>query len=209
MKKTIWQPLVLGVAFGLLAGIAMVSGLSFMLSSTEASNVIGFYMALFLLSAAIGGPLAGAITSTICVLFVAMFGAPDMKAVSSDPVVLWTNVVVMGTLVALIGFAYRLIFERVKMPARLLPWAGIVIAFYLLSSPINIGIQFTLNGEAGILSAVLGSYKDYIPQALFDIFFTSLVFIALPARYRRPLWIEVKPGTPSLEGRAEAVEVAR
>ena len=199
MKKTIWQPLVLGVAFGLLAGIAMVSGLSFMLSSTEASNVIGFYMALFLLSAAIGGPLAGATTSTICVLFVAMFGAPDMKAVSSDPVVLWTNVVVMGTLVALIGFAYRLIFERVKMPARLLPWAGIVIAFYLLSSPINIGIQFTLNGEAGILSAVLGSYKDYIPQALFDIFFTSLVFIALPSSYTRPRWYESKK-TPRQNG---------
>jgi hypothetical protein len=190
MKKTFWQPLVLGIAFGLLAGIAMVSGLSFMVSSTGASNVIGFFMILFLLSAALGGPLAGATTSTICVLFVAMFGAPDMKAVSSDPVVLWTNVVVMGTLVALIGFAYRLIFERVKMPTRLLPWAGIVIAFYLLSSPINIGIQFTLNGEAGILSAVLGSYKDYIPQALFDIFFTSLVFIALPSSYTRPRWYE-------------------
>ena len=152
-------------------------------------------MILFLLSAALGGPLAGAITSTICVLFVAMFGAPDMKAVSSDPVVLWTNVVVMGTLVALIGFAYRLIFERVKMPARLLPWSGIVIAFYLLSSPINIGIQFTLNGEAGILSAVLVSYKDYIPQALFDIFFTSLVFIAMPSSYTRPRWYESKQTT--------------
>lgn len=192
MKKTIWQPVVLGIAFGLLAGIAMVTGLSFLLSSTGASNVIGFFMVLFMLSAALGGPLAGAITSTICVLFVALFGAPDMKAVSSDPVVLWTNVVVIGTLVALIGFAYRLIFERVKMPGRLLPWAGIVIAFYLLSSPINISIQFTLNGESGILSAVLSSYKDYFPQALFDIFFTSLVFIALPARYRRPLWYESK-----------------
>jgi hypothetical protein len=157
MKKIIWLPPVIGVAFGLLAGIAMISGLSFLLSSTEASNVIGFFMVLFLLSAALGGPLAGA-----------------------------------RTLVALIGFAYRLIFEHVKMPARLLPWAGLVIAFYLLSSPINIGIQFTLKGEAGILSAVLGSYKDYIPQAIFDIFFTSLVFTALPARYRRPLWYESK-----------------
>lgn len=202
MKKTTWQPLVLGVAFGLLAGISMVFGLSFLVSSSEASNVIGFHMVLFILSAALGGPVAGAITSTICVLFVAMFGPPDMKAVSSDPVVLWTNVIVMGTLVAMVGFSYRLLFERVKMPARLLPWAGIVIALYLLISPINIGIQFTLNGEAGILPAVLSSYKDYIPQALFDIFFTSMVFIALPARYRKPLWIEVKPGTPSLEGRA-------
>ena len=199
MKKTIWQPLVIGIVFGLLAGIAMVSGLSFLLSSTEASNAIGFYMVLFLLSAALGGPLSGAITSTICVFFVALFGAPDMKAVSSDPVVLWSNVFVIGTLVALIGFAYRLIFERVKMPARLLPWVGIVIAFYVLSAPINIGIQFYLHGEFEVLPAILSSYRTYIPQVLFDIFFTSLVFIALPSSYTRPRWYESKK-TPRQNG---------
>ena len=190
MKKTIWQPVVLGVVFGLLAGIAMVSGLSFLLSSTEASNVIGFYMVLFLLSAAIGGPLAGAITSTICVTIVAFFCPPEMREVLSDPINLWSNVFVTGILVALMGFGYRLIFEHVKMPVRLLPWAGIVIGYYIISGPINISIQFYLHGEAGILSAVLGSYKDYIPQAFFDIFITSLIFIALPARYLRPLWYE-------------------
>ena len=125
MKKTIWQPLVIGIVFGLLAGIAMVSGLSFLLSSTQASNVIGFYLTLFLLSAAIGGPLAGAITSTICVTFVAFFGPPEMKEVLSDPINLWSNMFVTGMLVALMGVAYRMIFERGKMPARLLPWAGI------------------------------------------------------------------------------------
>ena len=129
MKKTIWLPPLIGVAFGLLAGIAMISGLSFMLSSTEASNAVGFYMALFLLSAALGGPLADALASTICVFFVAWFGPLDMKEVLSDPVTFWSNVFVTGTLLVVVGFAYRLIFERVKMPRRLLPWAGIVIAY--------------------------------------------------------------------------------
>lgn len=192
MKKTIWQPLVLGVVFGLLAGIAMVSGLSFLLSGTEASNAIGFYMTLFLLSAAIGGPLAGAITSTICVTFVAFLGLPEMKEVLSDPINLWSNMFVTGLLVAMVGFAYRLIFERVKMPARLLPWAGLVIGYYIISGPINMSIQFYLHGEAGILSAIFSSYRTYIPQALFDIFFTSLVFIALPSSYTRPRWYELK-----------------
>jgi|GEM_PF-2412936 len=190
MKRTIWQPVVLGIAFGLLAGIAMVSGLSFLLSSTEASNAIGFYLTLFLLSAAIGGPLAGAITSTICVTFVALFGPPEMKEVLSDPINLWSNMIVTGMLVALMGLAYRMIFEHVKMPARLLPWAGIVIAYYIISGPINLSIQFFFHGEAGILSAILSSYRTYIPQALFDIFFTSLVFIALPSSYTHPRWYE-------------------
>jgi len=192
MKKTIWQPLVLGVTLGLLAGIAMVSGLSFMLSSAEASNVIGIYMVLFLLSAALGGPLAGVLTTTICLTFLATFGPPAMKEVISDPVVFWSNMFMLATLMALIGIAYRLIFERVRMPARLLPWAGIVIAYYVISAPLSIGLQFLLGSSTDFLPAILRSYQDYIPQVVFDIFFTSLVFIALPARYRRPLWYEPK-----------------
>ena len=95
-----------------------------------------------------------------------------------------------GVFVALAGFAYRWVFERVKMPVRLLPWAGIVIAYYLLYLPANAGTQYYLNGDSGFFPAVLGSYKAYIPQVFFDIIFTSLVFIALPSRYRRPLWYE-------------------
>ena len=188
MKKTLWQPLVLGVVFGMLAGIAMISGLSFMISGTEASNAVGFYLALFLLAAALGGPLAGAITSTICVFFVAWFGPTDMKEILSNPVTLWSNVLVTGILLAVVGVAYRLIFERVKMPARLLPWAGIVIAYYVIQSPILISLQFYISGGVDLLSTILNSFQTYIPQAIFDICFTSLVFIALPARYRKPLW---------------------
>ena len=51
MKKTIWQPLVLGVVLGLLAGIATVTGLSF-LTPGITDNAIGFYVTLFLLAAA-------------------------------------------------------------------------------------------------------------------------------------------------------------
>jgi hypothetical protein len=96
---------------------------------------------------------------------------------------------------ALVGFAYRLIFERVEMPARLLPWAGIVIAFYVITLPSAIIPQFYLSGDPAyeILPTVLAAYKTYIPQAIFDIIFTSLVFIALPARYRRPLWVAQQP----------------
>ena len=67
-----------------------------------------------------------------------------------------------------------------------------MIAYYIISGPVNMSIQFYLHGEAGILSAILSSYRTYIPQALFDIFFTSLVFIALPSSYTRPRWYELK-----------------
>jgi hypothetical protein len=97
---------------------------------------------------------------------------------------------VVGTLVALVGLAYRLIFERTKMPVRLLLWAGIVIVMYIINSPANLVLQYYLYGEVGVLPAILGAYRVYVPQAIFDIVFTSLVFIALPSSYTRPLWYE-------------------
>jgi hypothetical protein len=189
MKKTIWQPLVLGVVLGLLAGIATVTGLSF-LTPGITDNAIGFYVTLFLLAAAQGGPLAGGIAPALWVIISALFGPPNMKEVINIPSIFWSNLLALGTTVALVGFAYRLIFERVKMPARLLLWAGIVIAFYFISLPSSIIPQYYLLGDptSEILPAILNSYKNYIPQAIFDIFFTSLVFIALPSSYTRPLW---------------------
>ena len=193
MKKTIWQPLVLGVVFGLLAGIATVTGLSF-LTPGITDNAIGFYVTLFLLSAALGGPLAGAIAPAVMVIISALFGPPEMKDIITIPAIFWSNLLALGTTMALVGFAYRLIFERLKMPARLLAWAGIIIAYYFISISASIIPQYYLLGDppSEILPAVLGAYKTYIPQAIFDICFTSLVFIALPARYRRPLWYESK-----------------
>lgn len=193
MKKTIWQPVVLGIAFGLLAGVLMVTGLTF-LTPGLATNAIGFYATLLLLSAALGGPLAGIVASTSMIIISALFGSPEMKAVITIPAVFWSNVLMLGMIETLVGFGYRFICERMKMPARLLPWAGIVIAYYLLNSPISITLQYFLLGDplSEVLPAVLYSYQTFISQAIFDIFITSLIFIALPSRYLRPLWYATK-----------------
>ena len=193
MKKTIWMPLVIGAVSGLLAGIATATGLSF-LTPGIFHSAIGFYVTLFLLAAAQGGPLAGAIASMLWVIISALVGPPDMKAIIGIPSIFWSNLLALGTFTALVGVAYRWIFEHMKMPARLLPWAGVVIAFYLITLPSTIILQYYLLGDpvSEILPAILATYVTYIPQVIFDIVFTSLVFIALPARYRRPLWYEAK-----------------
>jgi len=196
MKKTIWQPVLLGIAFGLLAGVSITVGLSFVISNSLTTGVIGFHIVLFLLSASFGGPLAGFITPAISVIFMALFGAPEYKEILSMPNIFWTNMIVPGMVMALASFGYRLVFERIKMPVRLLPWAGIVIVSYVIQSPIMLSIQYCLSSTdfATLPSAILSNYQTYISQAIFDIFITSLIFIALPARYRRPLWYE-KPQT--------------
>ena len=80
MKKSTWQLFEPGKASGLLVGMTIISGLALMLSSTETSRVLGFFMGLCLLSDALGKPLAGTITSMKCLFFVVLFDAPDMKA---------------------------------------------------------------------------------------------------------------------------------
>jgi hypothetical protein len=127
------------------------------------------------------------------IIISALFGLPEMKAVIAIPSIFWSNVLALGMIEILIGYGYRFIFDRMKMPARLLPWAGIVIAYYLLSNPISITLQYFLLGDplSEVLPAILYSYQTYIPQAIFDIFITSLIFIALPSRYLRPLWYEI------------------
>jgi hypothetical protein len=198
VNKTIWQPLVFGIVLGSLAGISIITGLTF-LTPGLATNVIGFYVTLLLLSAALGGPLAGVVASVSMIIIFALFGSPEMKAIITVPSIFWSNVLTLGMIEILVGFGYRFIYERVKMPARLLPWAGIVIAYYLLNSPISITLQYFLLGDplSEVPPAVLYSYQTYVPQAIFDIIITSLIFIALPARYLRPLWYE-KPRTVAM-----------
>ncbi len=191
VKKTIWRPLVLGLFLGTLAGVTTVTGLSF-LTPGITDNVIGFFGVLLLLAAALGGPLSGVLASILLVIISTLFGPPAMKAVLDDPITFWSNVVGVGISVALVGFAYRFIFERLKMPVRLLAWAGIVIGYYIILVPATTIPQYLLhsNPTSEIIPAVQYGYQSYIPQAIFDIFITSLVFIALPSAYTRPLWYE-------------------
>ena len=198
MKKTIWQSLVLGIVLGSLAGISLITGLTF-LTPGLATNAIGFYVTLLLLSAALGGPLAGIVASILMITNSALFGSPEIKAVIGIPAVFWSNLLMLGIIETLAGLGYRFIFERLKMPVRLLPWAGIVIVYYLLNSPISLTLQYFLLGDplSEVIPAILYSYQTYIPQAVFDIFITSLIFIALPSRHLRPLWYE-KPQTAAM-----------
>ena len=190
MKKTIWLPVIFGLALGLLAGIAMAVGLSISLpDSAGGINIVGFHMALFLLSAAIGGPLAGAITPITSLITAILFGPPDLRAFLVDPLSFWTNSFLMGAFMALIGFCYRAIFERMKIPVRLLPWIGIILAHYAFHPPI---LEFLQTGKVNFIRSMVGALDFYTLQILFDVFFTSLVFIALPASFAHPLWYASK-----------------
>lgn len=194
MKKTILRPVAFGSMLGLLAGLATTAGLTFLISTSETSNAIGIYSILILLAAALGGPIAGILASTIFLTVTTLYGSPAMKEILSEPVVFWSNAFALGTVLALVALAYRWVFERAKLPMRFIAWAGIVIGYYSLQIPVSMTPQYLLVGDFELLPALLFAYQSYIPQAVVDIFVTSLIFIALPLAYTHPLWYEPKSG---------------
>jgi hypothetical protein len=186
MKRAFWLPILIGSAFGLLAGISLSVNLVIITSSSWA---IGFYVTLYLLSTALGGPLAGLLTPVVTLTIIALFGYPELKTMASDPVIYWTNVVVIGGTVSMLGFAYRFIFRRYKMPMRLLPWAGIAAAYYIISVPSLILLQSFFIESGSLVEA----FKGFLPQLIFDVAATSLIWLALPEHFRKPLWVEPDP----------------
>lgn len=201
LKKTIWQPVLLGTVLGVLASVTAITGLAF-LTTGVTENAIGVHGALFLLAAALGGPLAGVLAPVLWVVITTFLGPPNMRALLATPEVFWANMIALAINFTLVGLAYRLIFNRVRMPVRLLFWAAIVIGFYAVVNPSSLIPQYLLLGEpvSEIWPALLYGYESFAPQAIFDIFVTSLVFIALPAAYTRPLWYERKPTGETMAG---------
>jgi MFS family permease len=212
MKKTIWVPVIFGVAMGIIAGITFSTNLAFFGGSSRIAG-IGIYGIFWLMAAALGGPLAGGITVSLSIIIGALFG--QMKTALSDPVTFWPNLIIIGFIIyPLVGFAYRLIFERLRLLKRILAWGGIVAGTILIGSPLLTITQFifkdysTLSGmyrsvyesfNNNLWLFQIATYKSFLPQVIAYFIITSLIFLALPERYRRPLWCEPKASLPNAD----------
>ena len=192
MKKTIWMSLTLGIVMGILAGLVNIFNLTFM-SST--GWPIGFYNIFLFLAAALGGPL-GCVSEVIMITMINSLGPPEWREMIG-PALYWANVISEGLiLLPLFALAYRSIFGRIKMPLRLLAWAGLIAAFYILDVWLLPLLWWLFSGQtidASFVQNAISGYESWLPQAISDVIITCLLWIALPERYRHPLWYEPKP----------------
>ena len=96
------------------------------------------------------------------------------------------------------GFAYKkLVHERLEMPALLLGWAGLVVAYYFVFvlPGFTIGIALfhpdiyaEFFGDVSIAQAYLALGQGALPEAVLTTLITTLAMAAIPVKYRRPLW---------------------
>ena len=104
------------------------------------------------------------------------------------------------------GFSYKkLVYEHTRMPLSILGWAAIVLAYYyvIVIPGFVIGLDLFYSdvytesfGEGASLIRAYGELgigygergTGVVPEALLTTLVTTLAFIALPRRHRRPLW---------------------
>lgn len=94
-----------------------------------------------------------------------------------------------------LGFAYRrVLYDHLQMPAGLVVWALLVLAYYyvfLVPGFVLGGIAFNsgqFEGAAAPLAGYVALGRAALPEALITTIVTTAALAALPRRYRRPLW---------------------
>lgn len=98
----------------------------------------------------------------------------------------------------LIGFLYKPVSKRWRMPALLFGWAVLVAAYYYIFL-IPTFLAVTSLADPASLSAVFGADLSFleayiilapaaVPEAVATFIVTAIILIALPENYRRPLW---------------------
>ncbi len=97
------------------------------------------------------------------------------------------------------GLSYKkLVHERTQMPISVIAWAALVLAYYYVFAIPGFVIGQALFYPEGYAEAygegtsLIRAYGDLasgvVPEAILTTLVTTLVYLALPRRHRRPLW---------------------
>ncbi len=177
-------------AFG---GVALIIVLAELFVPIPGTGVVTDPREVFTtLGAALTGPVGGLIVGILAGIGEAFIGTPAERIPLASLIAhlaggLW------------MGWAYKkLVFNRLQMPTLVLGWAGLVAVYYIAFAIPGFVIGQLLfypdqyaafYGEgASLFGAYLTLAQGVVPEALLTTLITSLVIVALPRRYRRPLW---------------------
>jgi len=187
MKKTIRTSIIGGLIFGALSYLITVANITVQVS---ADIILGPWEIINTLSAALFGPIGLLITelgldiSGYVYFIKGTFPAPqDIYFMVGD---YFAHTISMF----LVAFGYRFIYQRLKMPRLLAGWVLLMGIYYL----VEVALAASLFNIA--VPGLGASYAVYFSNVRLEFILvtgiTSLILVALPERYRRPLWYESK-----------------
>lgn len=199
MKKTIWIPIVIGGALGLLDFISLAVNFLIPIPPFGATGPQEIFLTI---SAALGGPLGLLIAN----FFHDLGGFIFFLKNEFSPDQYWSTGVLFATadfaahFVALLAvtYCYRFLQQGAKkVYAFFAGWVLIVVIYYSLL----VLLQSSLIGLVVPIKHSLSTlFQNNLPEFLVVLITTTLIWVALPRRYHKPLWIYVQLATsPAVE----------
>jgi hypothetical protein len=175
MNRNIWTSLIVATVFGLVALAIVLAGFTIPIPGT---GIVTDPREIFVsLGAALTGPL-GALIIGILAGIAEPGGIPLASLLGHIAGALW------------MAFAYKkLVYERLQMPARLAGWVVLILVYYyvFVVPGFVIGLA-AFYGEEDPIGLYFALAKGVITEVLITTTVTTLVMLALPQRYHRPLW---------------------
>ena len=208
MKKTLWIPLVLGGVLGLLDFVSLAVSFLIPLGPFGAT---GPQEIAVIISAALGGPLGLLVANFLQELGIYIF---FLKSQFLPEQMLSTGVLfpiadfIAHTLALLaVAYCYRFLHQRAKkVTAFFAGWVLIIVIYYTLLVLLQSTLLGLVISDKPPLSTL---FQNNLPEFFVVVIISTLIWIALPARYRRPLWYEVQAFPPPSEARTQSKEIRK
>ena len=186
MKSTIWIPVMIGVVSAVL--ILLVSEAEFVIPLGN-NYSIGIGEIFNVLSAALGGPIALIIT-----VLVTGFGHyilnPNLYVDTQFIFIALADACIHMCAMLVIAISYyQVLYPQVRKTGIFILgwWLAIGVYYYLVLLPLQVAL---LNyADPGYGASYLSFAKIFLPEFLGTATITTLIWFALPARYRRPQWV--------------------
>jgi hypothetical protein len=187
VKKTIWLPIVGGLAFGALSYLITVADITVRISE---DLILGPWEIPNILSAALFGPIGLFITELGLDISGYLYLIRGVYPAPQDAYFMVGNYIAHSVAMLAVAFGYRFVYRRISMPFLLAGWVLLMVIYYL----VGVTLQVSLFNIA--VPGLGASYSVYFSNVRLEFILvsgiTSLILLALPERYRKPQWVEPK-----------------
>lgn len=188
-NKKIWPPVVIGIVSGALIFLASTAHF---LIPVGGDSYIGIGEIFTTLTAALGGPIA------VIIMLLATYGGViilNIDLYADLPPILIALADATAHLCALLVVAMgygKILYPSSKNTGIFLVgwWLMVGVYYYLAFLPLEVALLNLTDPGHGVTYPMIA--RNLLPEFLGTVTITTLIWIALPARYRRPQWMEPK-----------------
>lgn len=185
LKKTIWVPAVGGIILGALSFLITAADITVQISD---DLILGPWEIVNILSAALFGPVGLLITELGLDISGYLYLIKGVYPAPQDVTFMIGNYVAHITAMLAVAFGYRYLYRRLTLLPLLIAWVPLMGIYYL----IGVVLQVTFFNLA--VPGLGASYATYFSNVRLEFVLvtgiTALILLALPERYRRPVWYE-------------------